>query len=70
MCSYIQGRCTQLSIISPCCVPLQRAEMSSRLLGPGIGAGGLEKQEDVVARAGLRSVSGRDDGGLRSLRVA
>ncbi|KAF2690361.1 hypothetical protein K458DRAFT_413139 [Lentithecium fluviatile CBS 122367] len=47
--SYFQGRRTQLSIISPCCVPLQRAETSSRLLGLGIGAGGLKKHEDVVA---------------------
>ncbi|KAF2678335.1 hypothetical protein K458DRAFT_423273 [Lentithecium fluviatile CBS 122367] len=37
----------------PCCVPLQRAETSSRLLlGLGIWASGLEKHEDVVAWSG------------------
>jgi hypothetical protein len=36
------------------CIPLQRAETRSRLLlGLGIGAGGLEKHEDVVAWAGI-----------------
>jgi hypothetical protein len=31
-------------------IPLQQAETRSRLLlGPGIGAGGLERHEDVVA---------------------
>jgi hypothetical protein len=47
----------------PVCVRLQRAETSSRLLGLGIGAGGLEKQEDVVAsRFFVRSAEGTTAG--------
>ena len=40
-----------------------------RALGCLVQESAPVEQEDVVARAGLRSVSGRDDGGLRSLRV-
>jgi hypothetical protein len=57
-----------ISFLSPR-IPFQQPETSSRpQLGLGIGAGGLEKHEDMVGLdQAFRSVNGENNGGFRRL---